>query len=292
MLAGTQTKPSAGVEPGANEPGKPVADSACVLWHHPDTTPPRELVASLTKHGANVLPCHDAYSALALACRSSVGPAAGRENGPREARAVLILLLEPAKLPAPGAAAMVRAARRYAPRSACWWYSTAAVPSFRAVTPQDLAGWEAATDANARDNGGESSATTQVHTARGKDAQNNIARPDGPAASRTRPVVVTSTITGPPLRLTTVGVPAQGGNLPVWPGGAGAATSEREPKQRSRPAGPTLGLVGESAEHQLPAEPAPGQALSADELTMLLGEPELSRGPAAKPAPRSERDTK
>lgn len=106
-----------------------------MLCHAASTAPPQELVRSLRKHGASIQTCTDVFSVLAHACRV-VGASA---TGPK--RAVVLVLVQPERLE--GVVELASAVRRYAPRSALWYFDEHAKPQLRAVTAQELAAWTA-----------------------------------------------------------------------------------------------------------------------------------------------------
>jgi hypothetical protein len=228
-MPGSPTNPdkSPGSGHAAGGDGQFGGDSVCVLWHHPDVPPPPELLASLRRHGAGVIACGGAYRALAEGCKVS------RSAG--QPRAVLLLLVDPPTLPEPGAAAFVRAARRYNPRSAIWWFAANQNPAFRAISPQDLAAWE------------------------GQGGQGGEGAKDAGPAIATRPMGKEARITPrggqPKLRLTED--PGAGEAQPK----GGLHLIEPGPGQPVRP-------------------PAPRDALSAEELAVLLGDPVAPPGVA------------
>ncbi len=258
---------SAGDNPGPSGSSSGT-DSVCVLWHDPSRTPPRELIRSLSRHGATVISCSDAYAALAesvVALRT-----AGEGAAPR---AVLVLLVEPARLSSPGPAAFLASVRRYVPRSACWWFSDYASPSFRAVTPQDVQSWEAAAAEAAREAPrGDEHRTADTRPAFGADPT----APELRSTDRARPAWPTGASAssepndGPRLRLAPESEPAAPHRPEVLP----------EPKR------PAPGLAGSAAEAPPPATaPHPGSILTAEELTMLLGEPNWTISTVSPPPP-------
>lgn len=114
-----------------------------MLWVRRGSAAPAELVKSLSRHGAAVETCQDAFSAMARACRGTQAGRAISSGGrsPAAARGSIVLLVEPTRLE--GSAAFVEAVRRYAPRCAVWWYDPAQKPSLRAVTGDDIRSWRA-----------------------------------------------------------------------------------------------------------------------------------------------------
>lgn len=117
------------------------ATSRCLLWHAQDAAPPVDLVQSLERRGVGLTTCTSAYSAIAMACLRE------RENDertddPSQRDSLVLVLVIPLKLGQP--AEVVDAMRRYAPRTACWWYDPGANPRLRAVVDEDVDQWLAA----------------------------------------------------------------------------------------------------------------------------------------------------
>jgi hypothetical protein len=115
--------------------------SRCVLWHAPGTAPPADLVQSLERRGVELTACTTPYSAIARACLRE------RENDertddPSQRDSLVLVLVTPLRLEQP--AEVVDAMRRYAPRTACWWYDPSANPRLRAVVDEDVDQWLAA----------------------------------------------------------------------------------------------------------------------------------------------------
>lgn len=114
--------------------------SRCVLWHAVDAALPTDLVVSLERRGVEVSTCTCPYAALAKACLLE------RENDertdePGRRDSLVLVLVTPRHLWQP--AEVVDAMRRYAPRTACWWYDEAANPKLRAVVDADVDQWVA-----------------------------------------------------------------------------------------------------------------------------------------------------
>ncbi|MGD9688580.1 MAG: hypothetical protein AB7K52_03545 [Phycisphaerales bacterium] len=248
-----------------DQPSRLIGDSACILWHPPGAPPPRELVESLTKHGANIQPCDDPFSAMALACRrisrrQGAGDlSSGNPSLPSPPKAVLLLLVEPDDLPRPGPAVFVRTIQKYAPRSACWWYSRAFSPPFRAVTSQDLTRWES------RDAARTAAVAPAGFTVRGA----------GQAAPALRLVQDPTPTPAPPTTSPGDGATPQDS----------ATTAQVEFK-------PDVSMTTVRKEPRFDAaapEAPPASALSADELSMLLGMQDPTAAPPARPGPNHER---
>lgn len=112
-----------------------------MLWHAPDAAPPPDLVQSLERRGVELTACTTPYSAIARACLLE------RENDertddPTQRDSLVLVLVTPSRLRQP--AEVVDAMRRYAPRTACWWYDAGANPRLRAVVDDDVDQWIAA----------------------------------------------------------------------------------------------------------------------------------------------------
>src|SRR5688572_7344716 len=122
-----------------NGPGaKSAAGSRCVLWHAPGTALPADLVTSLERRGVEMSACTSAYTAMARACLLE------RENDertddPAQRDSLVLVLVSPKDLAKP--ADLVDAMRRYATRTACWWYDQSANPRLRAVVDADVDLW-------------------------------------------------------------------------------------------------------------------------------------------------------
>ncbi len=240
--AGSPTSPSSSETP--TPAGSPTADSVCVLWHPPAQAAPVALVESLRRHGAELRFVDNAYSALARVCLAAATDA-------RRPRAVLILLVNPASLREP--VAFVRTVRRYAPRSACWWYDDSSSPAFRAVTPEDLARWEAPADVASSSVGG------PPNGRQSSDQTRHEERTKGGSMSE-----------APRLRLT-----------PSEPGEPEPKPVVVVPSRIERP--PSLSSAGGPLPPVAPTAPL----LTADELAMLLGEGDVSDSPTHPPIPPS-----
>lgn len=112
--------------------------SRCVLWHAPGTALPADLVMSLERRGVKMTACTSAYTAMARACMLE------RENDertddPGQRDSLVMVLVTPRELARP--AELVDAMRRYATRTACWWYDVGANPRLRAVVDADIDLW-------------------------------------------------------------------------------------------------------------------------------------------------------
>ncbi len=141
----------------------------CVLWHAPATAPSKELLESLDARQVVVTACTDSYRAMALVCQlerandrriakaaheqhhpgvpvdapgagAALSGAAGVSGGTAQRDALVLLLVSPADLE--DATPVVEAVKRYAPRTACWWYDQRANPRLRAVVEGDVASWQ------------------------------------------------------------------------------------------------------------------------------------------------------
>jgi hypothetical protein len=93
---------------------------------------------SLERRGVKMTACTSAYTAMARACMLE------RENDertddPGERDSLVMVLVAPRELNRP--AELVDAMRRYATRTACWWYDAGANPRLRAVVDADVDLW-------------------------------------------------------------------------------------------------------------------------------------------------------
>lgn len=274
--------------PGADshtEQSPHAAASVCILWQPAGSDTPMALIESLRRHGAEIRSARDPYTALTLACRAT-GAAADADPDRAPPRAILILLVDPPSLSDP--AGFVDAVRRYAPRSACWWYHSGASPAFRAVTPADLEAWRAPPAAPDRESPvtrGPSDATPPPMAftpaaSRTSPSPSHRARPADPAGplrrmnSQAQPAPGAGQ--GPPrLRLAHTETQRPAAPSPALP-------PEPEPKPQSRavtpshPLSDTHDLPGDAIEHDPPL-------LTAEELAILLGDADDPLPPDAHP---------
>ncbi len=88
---------------------------------------PEDVIRSLGKRRVVLWLVTDAYLAMARVCRRG-------DDEP-----VVLLLVEPSGLA--DAADVVAAVKRYAPRTACWWYGAGANPRLRQVVEEDMERW-------------------------------------------------------------------------------------------------------------------------------------------------------
>ena len=109
-----------------------------MLWHAPGSALPGDLVVSLERRGVEILSCDSAYSAIARACLLERANDE-RTDDPAERDSLVLVLVNPRELC--GRAEVVDAMRRYAPRTACWWYDAGANPRLRAVVDEDVDQW-------------------------------------------------------------------------------------------------------------------------------------------------------
>ena len=253
------------------------------------------LIESLRRHGAEIRTARDPYTALTLACRATHATA---EAHPDRAapRAILILLVDPPALTDP--AGFVDAVRRYAPRSACWWYHSGASPAFRAVTPADLESWRAPPSAPDRESPvarGPNDANSQplAFSPAGSRAPHR-ARPGDPAGPlrRMTPEAQPAPATGqgpPRLRLAHADTQRPGAPSPPLP-------PDPEPKPPPRAVAPPLPL-SEAPDQPADAFEHDPPLLTAEELAILLGDaddplppeppdPPTTLAPPFGPAPR------
>lgn len=117
---------------------KSAAGSRCVLLHAPGSTLPADLVLSLERRGVEIIACTSSYTAMARVCMLE------RENDERTddpalRDSLVLVLVSPKSLGKP--ADLVDAMRRYASRTACWWYDASANPRLRAVVDADIDLW-------------------------------------------------------------------------------------------------------------------------------------------------------
>lgn len=120
---------------GTRSPG-----SRCVLWHAPGDLPPADLITSLERRGVVITSAASSYMAVAEACLLERANDE-RTTDPGDRDALVLVLVCPARLADAGA--VVDAMRRYAGRTACWWYDPSANPRLRAVVEEDVREWEA-----------------------------------------------------------------------------------------------------------------------------------------------------
>lgn len=109
-----------------------------MLWHAVGVSLPADLVLSLERRGVEISTCDNAYGAVARACMLE------RENDertddPAQRDSLVLVLVTPRELHRP--AEVVDAMRRYASRTACWWYDASANPRLRAVVDEDVDQW-------------------------------------------------------------------------------------------------------------------------------------------------------
>lgn len=256
--------------------------SVCILWQPPGSDTPLALVESLRRHGAEIRSARDPYAALTLACRAT-RPAADAPPGGAPPRAILILLVDPPALPDP--AGFIDAVRRYAPRSACWWYHSGASPAFRAVTPADLDAWRApraAPDLSFADTSGHADSISPPGVpspaAPRSSARSRSADPQGPLR-RMNPQAQPAAAAGhgpPRLRLTHADAQRPSAPSPTL-------VPQPEPKPQPRPVPPPL---TDSDTHEHDHEPDQ-PLLTAEELAILLGDADdpLPPDPPAPPTP-------
>ena len=109
-----------------------------MLWHAPGAALPADLVLSLERRGVEILTCDSAYSAVARACLLERANDE-RTDDPAQRDSLVLVLVNPRELG--GRAEVVDAMRRYAPRTACWWYDSGANPRLRAVVDEDVDRW-------------------------------------------------------------------------------------------------------------------------------------------------------
>jgi hypothetical protein len=114
------------------------AGSRCVLWHAPGVALPSDLVISLERRGVRLSSCTSAYAAIAQVCLHERANDE-RTDDPAQRESLVLVLVTPKQLAQP--AEVVDAMRRYASRTACWWYDPSANPRLRAVVDADVEQW-------------------------------------------------------------------------------------------------------------------------------------------------------
>lgn len=118
----------------------------CVIWHSAQTALPGELLSSLSKRIGHMSVTTDGYTAFAHVCTIERERRAAQAAGIPPAHAAVLLLVHPGTLA--GAAAVVGAARLYAPTCAVWQYDrdlgvsgASANPRLRSVVEEDVRRW-------------------------------------------------------------------------------------------------------------------------------------------------------
>jgi len=254
------SQPEADRPPGSVSPTQPagVRDRCtCVLWHCGDAAGGgpeggrSELIATLKNHGASVLACTDAFSALAHACRLTSSKSGARG-------AVLLILVQPERLP--GVTEFAQVVRRYVPRSALWWYDHKGKPPLKSVTSSELMAWSASPTIGAPPHEGD--AIGQAIDRRGAWATGGK-----PKLRLTEPIEAI-----PPPAPAPATAPMQ--NLIDREVLAGAQEPAAEARRLDDEAGG--------------AEAPPAHVLTADELAMLLGEEPGSEGGPGHEGPGTE----
>jgi len=284
-----QSSPARSVPSQPGGTAIPAKRGVCLLVHARDQCPPAKLTESLVRHGAAIVLCVDAHTVLAHACRINRGQPIDGEDGAGAAssapaslpttqppsRAVVVILVEPRSLGhLPLLADLADALQRYAPRSTLWFFEDGASKQpLRMVTSADLSAWTA------------SAAQAAAGTA-----------PTAPPVTRG---VAPSSFVVPvrtPIRSAGSGV-AGGGFAGLTSAGerAGGGTPRLrlvEPDESGvRPAPTGAGAVQPGgalpADGEMPyVEPAPApHLLTAEELSMLLGDPE---GFGEEPLPEAD----
>lgn len=119
-----------------------------VVWVPVGEGAPAALLSALARRSVHVTVVSSGLLAVAHACvaerdgESSGPPARGAGQG------VLVILVDPARLPEVSRACA--AVARFAPRARCWCFEAQSAQSLRPVTDQDLVNW-GAVDAGAHD---------------------------------------------------------------------------------------------------------------------------------------------
>jgi hypothetical protein len=121
-----------------NSPAAQAADGGrpeqrAVVWMPASTTAPPALLDSLRKRNILVTMTYSGLLTMAHACAA--------HQQPEKKVGVLVILLEPTKLPAIAEACL--GIRRYATRAKLWVYDPKSSQSLRAVSEQDLVNWGA-----------------------------------------------------------------------------------------------------------------------------------------------------
>jgi hypothetical protein len=146
------------------------AQQRAVLWMPVQVSVPPPLLEALRRRGIQVTLVYSHLLAMAHACAAHVRP--------ERAMGVLVVLVQPERLPLP--VATCRALQRYATRARTWVYEEGAKQSLRPVTEQDLALWGQAEPGGTREVGAmREQGWPQLGTGLAKAMRNGAGGPGG-----------------------------------------------------------------------------------------------------------------